>query len=169
MSATQNIEKKVNNIITEGEKLKQIKELNNPESKIYKNTRENLELYILTKLDKSRSQYFKDKLKLLGEKEEIKKHLNLGLAQNIVQAFFKKENNCVVCFGKKNENGIKQLERAHSTRTTRTDLIIKAIDELWIDNKTPIESGVLLKKFIDLHSTAPVYTLCNLCHKMYDK
>ena len=37
---------------------------------------------------------------IINEKEQIAKHLNMGLAQNLVQTFFKTADECVICNGK---------------------------------------------------------------------
>jgi len=106
---------------------------------------------------------------LVGSVETIAKHLNQGPAQNLVQTFFNfNAKKCVVCKGKKGENGIRQLERAHCNIYSRYDLLMMAINDLYIDNNTPIKSGDILKLFIQKHEICPIYMLCNLCHKKYD-
>ena len=103
-----------------------------------------------------------------GEKEQIAKHLNMGLAQNLVQIFFKTADECVICNGKIGNTGIRQIERAHCNIYSRHDLLMMAINDLYIDNNTPIKSGDILKLFIQKHEICPIYMLCNLCHKKYD-
>ena len=103
-----------------------------------------------------------------GEKEQIAKHLNMGLAQNLVQTFFKTADECVICNGKIENTGIRQIERAHCNIYSRHELLMMAINDLYIDNNTPIKSGDILKLFIQKHEICPIYMLCNLCHKKYD-
>ena len=43
-----------------------------------------------------------------------------------------------------------------------------AIDDLWVDNITPIKAGDILKLFIQKHEICPIYMLCNNCHNRYD-
>ena len=43
-----------------------------------------------------------------------------------------------------------------------------AINELYIDNNTPIKTGDILKLFIENHKICPIYMLCNKCHNKYD-
>ena len=142
--------------------------LNNPESEIYKKTLEKQKLYILTRLNTIKSRLLDDTMGCCDEKEKIAKHLNMGLAQNLVQTFFKKADKCVVCNGKIGDNGIRQIERAHCNIYSRYDLLMMAINDLYIDNTTPIKSGQILKLFIQKHEICPIYMLCNLCHNKYD-
>lgn len=145
-----------------------MEELNNVESEIYKKTLEEQKLYISTKMSVCKNRYFYDTMGCSGEKEEIAKHLNQGPAQNLVQNFFKTNDNCVICNGKKGDNSIRQLERAHCNIYSRYDLLMMAINDLYIDTNTPIKVGDILKLFIQKHEICPIYTLCNKCHKKYD-
>ena len=146
-----------------------MKDLNNPESELYKKTLEKQKIYINTRLGSIKNRYIDDDMGCYGEKEVIAKHLNLGPAQNLVQTFFNfKATKCVICKRKKGENSIRQLERAHCNIYSRYDLLMMAIDDLYIDNNTPIKSGDILKLFIQKHEICPIYMLCNLCHKKYD-
>lgn len=143
--------------------------LSNPESDIYKKTLEKQKLYINTRLSKIKNKYIDDDMGCCGEKEAIAKHLNSGPAQNLVQTFFNfKAKTCIICNGKKGENGIRQLERAHCNIYSRYDLLMLAIDDLYIDNITPIRSGDILKLFIQKHNICPIFILCNRCHNKYD-
>jgi len=146
-----------------------MEDLNNSESEIYKKTLEKQKLYISTRLKIIKNRYLDDTCGLVGSVETIAKHLNQGPAQNLVQTFFNfNAKKCVVCKGKKGENGIRQLERAHCNIYSRYDLLMMAINDLYIDNNTPIKSGDILKLFIQKHEICPIYMLCNLCHKKYD-
>jgi len=147
-----------------------MEELNNPESDIYKKTLEKQKLYINTRISSiKKNRYIDDNMGCCGEKEIIAKHLNQGPAQNLVQTFFDfKTTNCLLCEGKKGENSIRQLERAHCNIYSRFDLIMMAINDLWIDNITPIKVGDILKLFIQKHEICPIYMLCNICHNKYD-
>ena len=104
-----------------------------------------------------------------GEKNEIANHLNNGPAQNLVQTFFRTKNKrCIICKKVKGNNNIRQLERAHCNIYSRKDLLLLAINDLWIDNNTPIKVGDILKLFIKKHELCPIYMLCNICHNKYD-
>jgi hypothetical protein len=143
--------------------------LSNPESDIYKKTLEKQKLYINIRLSKIKNRYFDDDMGCCGEKEAIAKHLNQGPAQNLVQTFFNfKAKKCIICNGKKGENGIRQLERAHCNIYSRYDLLMMAVNDLYIDNITPIRTGDILKLFIQKHDMCPVFILCNHCHNKYD-
>ena len=118
-----------------------------------------------------KNRYLDDEMGCCGEKEIIAKHLNHGPAQNLVQIFFDfKATKCLICKGKKGENSIRQLERAHRNilSNPRYDLLMMAINDLWIDNITPIKVGDILKLFIQKHEICPIYMLCNICHNKYD-
>jgi hypothetical protein len=146
-----------------------MEDLNNTESEIYKKTKENQKLYILTRLKTIKNRYLDDTMGCCGTKETIAKHLNNGPAQNLVQTFFDfKVKNCVLCKGSKGENNIRQLERAHCNIYSRYDLLMMAVNDLWINNDTPIKVGDILKVFIQKHEQCPIYMLCNNCHNKYD-
>jgi hypothetical protein len=149
-----------------------MEELSNPESEIYKKMLEKQKLYINTRMSLiKKNRYLDDEMGCCGEKEIIAKHLNHGHAQNLVQTFFDfKATKCLICKGKKGENSIRQLERAHCNilSNPRYDLLMMAINDLWIDNITPIKVGDILKLFIQKHEICPIYMLCNICHNKYD-
>jgi hypothetical protein len=146
-----------------------MEELNNPESEIYKRILEKQIIYINTRINSITNRYLNDDMGCSGKKEAIAKHLNLGPAQNLVQSFFNfKATKCLICNGKKGENNIRQLERAHCNIFSRYDLIMMAINDLWIDDSTPIRTGDILKLFILKHKECPIYMLCNICHNKYD-
>jgi hypothetical protein len=144
-------------------------DLSNPRSEIYKNTLEKQILYISRRLTNLKNRHLGDEMGCCGAKETIAKHLNQGPAQNTVQSFFTfKATKCIVCEGKIRENGITQLERAHCNIYSRYDLLLMAITDLWVDNKTPIGAGAILKLFIQKHDVCPIYMLCKKCHVKYD-
>ena len=146
-----------------------MEDLSNTESKIYKKILEKQKSYINSRIGSIKNRYIDDKMGCCGEKEVIAKHLNQGPAQNLVQSFFNfKATKCIICKGKKGENNIRQLERSHCNIYSRYDLIMMAIDDLWVDNITPIKAGDILKLFIQKHEICPIYMLCNNCHNRYD-
>lgn len=105
---------------------------------------------------------------MCNTKEELANFLNLGIAQNLVQTFFKfKESTCILC--NKNKSEVRQLERAHCNKYTRYDLLLMAITNIYVDIDTPIKSKDILIEFIKCHKFCPIYYLCNICHKQYDK
>ena len=145
-----------------------MEDLNDPKSDIYKKTLEKQNSYI-GKKRRIKNRLLDDPIGLCGEKEEIANHLNMGHAPNLVQTYFKTDDKCVLCQGKKGENGIRQIERAHCNNYSRKDLLMMALEDLHIDKNTPIRSGDILKLFIQKHDICPIYSLCNSCHKKYDK
>ena len=146
-----------------------MEELNNPESEMFKKTIEKQKIFILRRLSNIKNKYLNDTMGCCGEKDIIAKHLNQGPSQNLVQTFFNyKTNKCILCNRGKGIDGIRQIERAHCNKYSRYDLLIMSIDELYVDNTTPIISGDILKRFIQKHDICPIYILCNLCHNKYD-
>jgi len=147
-----------------------MEDLNNPESHVFKNTLDKQIDFINTRLSNIRSnRYLDDKMGCIGKKEDIIKHLNQGPAQNLVLAFFNyKTDRCSFCNCKKGENGIRQFERAHCNNYSRADILKLAIDDIYIDETTPLITGYILKKFIEKHNCCPIYMLCNVCHNKYD-
>ena len=145
-----------------------MEDLNDVESDIYKTTLETQKEYIDTRLKTIKSRYLDDTMGCCGTKDEIAKHLNMGIAQNTVHTIFKTHNTCIVCNGKVGDNGIRQIERAHCNIYSRYDLLMMAINDLYIDNTTPIKTGDILRLFIRKHDKCPIYMLCNLCHNKYD-
>ena len=144
-------------------------ELSNKESEIFIKTLEKQKTYISTRLNTIKNRYLDDDMGCSGKKETIAKHLNNGPAQNLVQTFFDfKAKKCILCNGKKGENGIRQLERAHCNIYSRYDLLMMAINDLYIDSNVPIKVGDILRLFIQKHELCPIYILCNLCHNKYD-
>ena len=146
-----------------------MEDLNNENSEIYIKTLKYQKLYIQKRLSTIKNRLMDDTMGCCGKKEEIAKHLNMGHAQNLIQNFFKYKNTkCIFCNCKKGENNVKQIERAHCNIYSRYDLLMMAINDLYIDDKTPIKSGDILKLFIQKHEICPVYMLCNICHSKYD-
>ena len=144
-------------------------ELNNSESEIFQQILEKQTKYINDRIISIKNKYLDDRMGCCGEKKVIAKHLNNGPAQNLIQTFFNfKATKCILCKRKKGENNIRQLERAHCNIYSRYDLIMMAIDDLWIDEITPIKVGDILKVFIQKHEICPIYILCNICHNKYD-
>jgi hypothetical protein len=145
--------------------------LNNPESEIFQQTIEKQKKFIKIRLSKIRSnRYLNDTMGCIDTKEVIVKHLNLGPAQNLIQTFFNyKTLECSYCNRKKGENNIRQFERAHCHNYSRGDILLKAVDELYVDDKTPLPAGKILRRFIEMHEFCPIYMLCNICHNKYDK
>ena len=147
-----------------------MEELNNPESEIFKGTLNKQNVFISQRFSNMRrNRYLDDTMGCVGKKEDIVKHLNQGPAQNLIQVFFNyKTVKCSFCNYKKGENGIRQFERAHCNNYSRSDILTLAINDIYIDDKTPITVGDILKKFIENHDCCPIYMLCNICHNKYD-
>ena len=150
-----------------------MEELNNPESEIYKNTLEKQKKFITERLKKIKSnKYLDDEFIVTQQKKEnIVRHLNNGIAANTINTFFNyKTDTCIFCKGKKGENGIRQIERAHCNKYSRSDILLLAVSEISekFDNGESVTIGEILKKFIEKHDCCPIYMLCNKCHHKYD-
>tara|TARA_B110000858_G_C17624722_1_gene390686 strand:- start:131 stop:577 length:447 start_codon:yes stop_codon:yes gene_type:complete len=148
-----------------------MEELNNPESEVFRETLNKQIEFMNNRFFKLRAnRYLDDKMGCMGTKVDIVKHLNQGPAQNLIQTFFNyKTNECSFCMRKKGDKSIRQFERAHCNNYSRSDILTMAVDEIYIDDKTPIIVGDILRKFIEKHDCCPIYMLCNLCHNNYDK
>ena len=148
-----------------------MEELNDSESKVFTDTLNKQKGFIENRFTTMRSnRHLNDRMGCLGTKEEIVNHLNQGSAQNLIQTFFNyKTKECSFCHYKKGENGIRQFERAHCNNYSRYDLLKLAIDDIYVDEQTPLIAGDILKRFIEKHDCCPIYMLCNICHNKYDK
>jgi len=144
--------------------------LNDTESEIFTETLIKQKKFISHRFSKLRSnRYLDDTMGCVGKKEDIAKHLNQGPAQNLIQTFFNyKTEKCSYCSCKKGDNRVKQFERAHCNKYSRYDILMMALGDIYIDEKTPIIVGDILKKFIEKHDCCPIYMLCNICHNKYD-
>ena len=143
--------------------------LNDVDSTLYKDTLEKQIKYISNRLVTIRNRYIDDPVGLCGTKEIIAKHLNKGPAQNLIHTFFKyTTDKCMVCNKSKNDEGVRQFERAHCNNYSRYDLLLLAVNDLYVDENTPIKSGDILRLFIKKHTLCPIYILCNICHNKYD-
>lgn len=145
-----------------------MEELNDNNSKIFIETLHKQKIYIDKRLSSIKNRILETNVIFQGnEKSEIVRFLNLGIAQNLVQVFFKfKEKKCIFC--NKNKNEVRQLERAHCNLYSRIDLLNLSIDKIYVDKNTPINSTDILKEFILSHKLCPIYYLCSKCHKNYD-
>ena len=147
-----------------------MEELNNSESEIFKHTLEKQKEFITERLKKIKNKYLDDDFIVAPQKtENIVRHLNNGIAANTIQTFFNyKTDTCIFCKGVKGDNGIRQIERAHCNNYSRADILKLAINDIYIDENTPLIVGDILKKFIEKHDCCPIYMLCNKCHNKYD-
>ena len=73
--------------------------LNDPNTPLYKKVLQKQNEYIDERLKTIKIRFFENNIKFShNTKEELAKFLNLGIAQNLVQNFFKyKENECLIC------------------------------------------------------------------------
>ena len=141
--------------------------LNDETSDIYNKTLDAQKTYITKRLQTIKNRYIDNSCGLCDTKENIANHLNLGPAQNLIQTFFKyTTDTCMVCHKTKEE--VRQFERAHCNKFSRYDLLLQAVTNIYIDEKTPIKSGDTLKEFIKCHDVCPIYILCSGCHSEYD-
>ena len=146
--------------------------LNDPESEIFKETLMKQIIFIRNRLSNIRNKYLDDPFIVAPQKKEnIVKHLNNGLAANLIHTFFNyKTDKCSHCNYLKGENGIRQIERAHCNNYSRSDILSMAVDDFIdkLDKGEIITSGDILKRFIEKHECCPIYMLCNKCHNKYD-
>ena len=73
-----------------------LNQLNDSESEIFRNTLSNQIEFINNRLNTARIRYLNNECKLSGSKEEIISLLNMGIAANLVHAFFKSNNTCTI-------------------------------------------------------------------------
>ena len=147
-----------------------MEDLNDCESTVFKDTLNKQIEFIRCRFSNIKSnRYLNDKMGCIGKKEDIVKHLNQGPAQNLILTFFNyKTDKCSFCNCKKGENGVRQFERAHCNKFSRSDILNIAITDIYIDEQTPIIVGDILRIFIEKHECCPIYMLCNICHNKYD-
>jgi len=149
-----------------------MEELNNSESEIFKNTLEKQKKFITERFKKIKNKYLYDDFIVAPQKtENIVRHLNNGIAANTIQTFFNyKTDTCIFCKGGKDDDGIRQIERAHCNNYSRSDILLLAVSEIRekLDDRKVVTVGEILKKFIEKHDCCPIYMLCNKCHNKYD-
>ena len=149
-----------------------MEELNDSESEIFKKTLVEQSNFISNRLLTIRNKYLDDPLIIAPQqKENITKHLNNGIAANLVHTFFNyKTEKCSYCDCSVGENGIRQIERAHCNNYSRLDILSLAVDDFIdkLDSGETVTSGEILKRFIEKHECCPIYMLCNKCHHKYD-
>ena len=138
--------------------------MNDPTSDIWANGL-SITKSIADKIAKSRRNEFKNNIRVCGSKEDIFNHMNTGKCTNLVQAFFniKSITKCVKCGVQKSKEI--HLERAHCNiyGADRKSLLKKAIDELYVDDDTPIKAVDIYIKFLLLHDGHPIFALCKVC------
>ena len=142
--------------------------LNDSENEIFRNTLSNQIEFINNRLNNSRIRYLNSQCKLSGTKQEIIEILNMGIAANLVHAFFYAATTCIICNRRRGEEGVRQIERAHCNNYSRPELLKMAVDDLYVDENTPIKTCDILRLFIRKHELCPIYSLCNFCHNQYD-
>ena len=145
--------------------------LNDDTSKVYTETLEKQSLYIDKRLSTIKNRILNSDIIFQGNsKDAIASFINLGTAQNLIQQFFKQRiTQCIHC--KKTKKEVRQLERAHCNKDSlcRKDLLMRALDKIYVNMETPIHSKDILIQFIKEHKTCPIYFLCTMCHKSYDR
>jgi len=151
--------------------MSRLEDLNDKTSDIYQNTLTRQLYYIDERLKIIKSRFLERNIRLVGNtKEEIAEFLNLGIAQNLVNSFFNfKESECIICKKNKSDSIVRQLERAHCNNFSRVDVLLMALDKIYVDIDTPINTTDILIEFIKCHKMCPIYYLCNICHTQYDK
>lgn len=126
---------------------------------------------ISEKIAKSRRNEFNNNVKVCGSKDDIFNHLNTGKCTNLVHAFFniRSATRCVHCGIEKST--IRHLERAHCNMNgaDRKTLLKRAVDDLYVDDNTPIKAKDIYIRFLMLHDGHPIFALCKSCHTAYDK
>ena len=144
--------------------------LNDELSEIYIETLKKQSVYIDSRLTTIKNRILRLDIVFQGNsKDAIASFLNLGTAQNLILQFFKQRvTQCIHC--KKTRDEVRQLERAHCNKGSlcRLDLLMRALDKIYVNMETPIHSRDILIQFIKEHKTCPIYFLCTACHKSYD-
>ena len=146
-----------------------MEQINNPTSNLYIDALERTR-YINKKLQKSRMNCLVNELKLVGTEKDMLTHLKGGPCKNLVNSFFTyTTDKCDFCNIKKSK--LIQLDRAHCNikNCDRNSLLDKSIKKHFVDEQTPIKIRYRLKDFIKLHNEIPLFILCKVCHKKYDK
>ena len=103
----------------------------------------------------------------MGTVDELVDHLSYGQGTNLVKNFFKIPiKKCDFCYYPS-----ETLDRAHCNNDgcDRPSLLKQALEFYYIDENTPIVTGNVMYKFIELHRNQPLYLLCKQCHSEYDK
>ena len=115
-----------------------------------------------------KNRYLDDRCSLVGSKEDIAKHLNLGPAQNLIQSFFNyKIDKCSYCNGVKGLNGIRQFERAQSkvcqkiTFQERKEKLAKEIEEVETPRRLDLRKQALKGEL--LHTAMRVHQSVATC------
>ena len=144
--------------------------LNDETSNVYTETLKEQNKYIDHRLSNIKNRILNTSISFQGNtKEEIASFLNLGTAQNLVHQFFKQSiHACIHC--KKGKHEVRQLERAHCNKDKlcRRELLLRALNNIYVNKETPIHSSDILIEFIKEHKTCPLYILCKPCHQAYD-
>lgn len=123
--------------------------------------------FIQTKLKKSK--YFeKYKLTLIEDNASIISS-TMGELRNTVLAFFKggmfKEKRCEHC----GTTTARQYERAHDKDMSREAVALAALRRIRPDETKPIKQRDFMVAFIEEHCNVPLWYLCDVCHRKYDK
>lgn len=148
--------------------------LNDPHSDVYREVLSRTQMHIRPRLQNwPKMRCLHDKTGLTSEDGAagLVGHLGDSTATNLVKQFFKGEfakiKNCDLC-GRRFDRG---LNRSHCNREGggRLNLLRRAVDHFYVDCDTPVETGKVLRKFIEFHMEQPLYMLCTKCHGKYDK
>ena len=146
--------------------------LNDPESKIYKDSLKRNRKIINKKLKITKIRTLTSNIKVIGTFKEIINHIKRP-AVELVRSFFSynRFTNCQHCHRSKLSNDVKQLERAHCNRPNcdRVSLLKHSTEKYYKDKNTPVLLKHIYKHFIKLHGKIPMYYLCTKCHRTYDK
>ena len=124
--------------------------------------------YIDDRMSSYKGTFMTDKTEIKGTVEGIALNLKY-VATKLVQTFFKTNATCLVCSV---EGSIgNRIERAHANITggTRPELLVAAIRYYWKSINQGIPISKIMKRFIALHKTVPILSLCQRCHRCYDK
>lgn len=87
------------------------------------------------------------------------------ILRNVVQGFFKIPTPC--CQHCSAVNG--SIHRCHPAHQSRVQAARTAVDELWVDDQTPINVKCVLERFFVVQSRHPIFYMCSECHKTFDQ
>ena len=123
--------------------------------------------FIQTKLKKTK-HFEKYGLTLIDDNATIIRS-TMGELRNTVLAFFKggmfKHKRCEHC----GTTTARQYERAHDKDMSREAVALAALRRIRPDETKPIKQRDFMVAFIEEHCNVPLWYLCDVCHRKYDK
>jgi hypothetical protein len=123
--------------------------------------------FIQTKLKKTK-HFEKYGLTLIDDNATIIRS-TMGELRNTVLAFFKggmfKHKRCEHC----GTTTARQYERAHDKDMSREAVALAALRRIRPDETKPVKQRDFMMAFVEEHCNVPLWYLCDVCHRKYDK